>query len=164
MSGETFSVKILSEGSMRFCALEISMKRFFGYVALAVFGLAMAGCATQGGGQVDPITSQFVPKSLYDFGPTLLIDANNLCNVGAAVEYNYNQEVCANPGQIIAQIPGQPFVTPAQMTMIVTGVCGGSGYGPSMPATATPGPEATCQAAGMTPAVISASMTMGKAH
>lgn len=116
------------------------MKRKLGYLIAVGFALAMAGCATQGGGQIDPIASEFVPKTLYDFGPTLELDATGACNVGAAKEYDFNMEVCANPTSWISQIPGQPFVTPAQMAEIIGAVCGADGYNtPGMPTTVTPG-------------------------
>lgn len=107
---------------------------------IGLAAVALAGCATAGGNQIDPIASQFVPNSLYNFGPTLILDAQGACNVGAAKLYDTNMIICGNPQSWLAQIPGQPFVTPAQMAMVIGAVCATNGYStPGLPTTVTPG-------------------------
>ena len=126
------------------------MKRFIvGTMAILAL-VALASCATQGSGQTDPILSMFVPKTLQDNATILQGNATQACNAAAAQEYNLNMVICANPTAFVAQIPGQPFVTPAQIAAAITGVCATNGYS-GMPATVavgnctfgTPTPTAT---------------------
>jgi hypothetical protein len=99
-------------------------------IAGALFGAALffAGCAVLGGGQTDPILSQFVPKTLQDNATVLAGNATQSCNAGAAQEYNLNMVICANPTAFVSQIPGNPFVTPAQIAAVIGGVCATNGY------------------------------------
>jgi len=107
---------------------------------LAIACLMLAGCATLGGGQTDPILSRIVPRTLDDYGPTLLGNAQNSCNVGAAKEYNANMVTCGNPTGFAAQIPPVPFVKAADIATAITAICATNGYStPGLPATATVG-------------------------
>jgi hypothetical protein len=104
------------------------MKRIHGFLALTAFALLFAGCAVLGGGQTDPILSQFIPKTLQDNATVLAGNATQSCNAGAAQEYNLNMVICANPQTFVSQLPGNPFVTPAQITQVIQGVCATNGY------------------------------------
>ena len=122
------------------------MKRFVTF-CFALCALAMAGCAVSGGGPINPITSQFVPKSLDINAMVLLDNATLTCNASAADEYNFNMAVCASPQTFINQLPPIPFstVTPAQEVAGVDLACAtGSYLAPGMPANIVPGPVAAC--------------------
>jgi hypothetical protein len=106
---------------------------------IAILALALAGCATLGGGQTDPILSMFVPKTLSDQAVILQGQATQNCNAQASKEYNLNMVICGNPTQFVAQIPGNPFVTPAQIATVIGGVCATNGYTSAMPANIQPG-------------------------
>ncbi len=118
------------------------MKNRFKLIALAgivVAAFAVWGCATTTGGQTDPILSKLIPNTLSDYGPTLAGNCINSCNTGACQEYGANMAICANPTQFIAQIPGNPFVTPATIASAITAVCNTNGYTSSAAPTVTAG-------------------------
>jgi len=117
----------------------------FKVAALAISLLGLIGCATQGGGQIDPIASMIVPKALYDYGPTLAANCQQACNVGACREYNFNMLTCADPAKFItAAVTGLPLVLnaaqiEAQGTAVLTMLCTANGYTPAMPAAVVAG-------------------------
>lgn len=106
-----------------------------------VLGLAVlvVGCAVLGGGQTNPILSKLVPGTLSDYGPTLAGNCTQSCNVEACREYNFNMVICLNPTGFVSQLPGNPFVTPAQIADAVTAVCNTNGYTSTSAATVTAG-------------------------
>lgn len=109
----------------------------------------LAACATTTGGPTDPFLSKLIPGTLAD-NPTVLTGyATEQCNAGAAREYNANMVICGNPTAFVAQIPGQPFVTPAQIAQAIGAVCAVNGYTAGLPATVTVG---GCTFASPTPA------------
>ena len=61
-------------------------------------------------------------------GPTLAGNCTASCNVNSCREYNLNMVICGNPVQFVAQIPGNPFVTPAQIAAAIAAVCNTNGY------------------------------------
>jgi len=105
----------------------------------AVVLLTLAGCATLGGGQTDPILSKLIPGTLYDNATILAGNATQSCNAGAAAEYNLNMVICGNPQAFVAQLPGNPFVTPAQIASAIGAVCSTNGYVAGLPATVAVG-------------------------
>jgi hypothetical protein len=109
------------------------MSKRLAIYAIAVMGLALAACAVLGGGQTDPILSQFIPSTLSDNADVLIGNATQSCNAQAAQEYNLNMVICANPTNFVAQIPGQPFVTPAQIAAAIGAVCATNSYTSSHP-------------------------------
>jgi hypothetical protein len=104
-------------------------------IALAM----LAGCATMGGGQTNPILSQFVPKTLQDNPVILNGNATNSCNAAAAQEYNLNMVICADPTKFAASLPGNPFVTQAQIAQAIGVVCATNGYNSGLAAQVDPG-------------------------
>jgi hypothetical protein len=119
---------------------------------LIVAALHIQACATApvpgSNPQVNPVSSWFVPNTLYDDAVTLTDDATLACNVGAAKEYNRNMIVCNNPQAFVNQLPTVPMttITPAQEIAILTAVCRVSNYTPDLPMTVAPGPQAVCMA------------------
>jgi hypothetical protein len=115
---------------------KLSLARF---TVLAMLSLALAAplvliaCATQGGGQTDPILSQLIPKTLYDNADILAGNATQSCNAGAAAEYNANMVICNNPTAFVAQLPPIPLstITPAQIASAISAVCAVNSYVPS---------------------------------
>ena len=101
--------------------------------AIAMVGLALAACAVLGGGQTDPILSQFIPSTLSDNADVLIGNATQSCNAQAAQEYNLNMVICNNPTNFAAQLPGNPFVTQAQIASAITAVCATNSYTASHP-------------------------------
>jgi len=92
--------------------------------AIAMVGLALAACAVLGGGQTDPILSQFIPSTLSDNADVLIGNATQSCNAQAAQEYNLNMVICNNPTN---------FVTQAQIASAITAVCATNSYTASHP-------------------------------
>src|ERR1017187_2745512 len=91
----------------------------FFMLLLAVFGVTsflLSGCATGTGGPSDPFLSAIVPSTLYDDAVILSDNATTNCNGGASRQYNAGMNICVQPGVMayVSQIPGNPFVTPAQ--------------------------------------------------
>ena len=110
------------------------MKRLIVILGLVV----LAGCATLGGGQTDPLLSRIIPKTLDDYGPTLLGNAQSSCNVGAAKEFNANMVICADPATFVASLPIS--MNGAEVVNAVKAICQVNGYtGAGLPATATVG-------------------------
>ena len=98
-----------------------------------------AACSVLGGGQTDPLLSKLVPGTLSDYGPTLAGNCTASCNVQACREYNINMVICGNPTGFVSQLPGNPFVTPAQISAAISAVCNTNGYTAASPTTATAG-------------------------
>ncbi len=109
------------------------MKRKLSLTIVAAIALAVWGCAVLGGGQTDPILSKLIPNTLYDNADVLAGNATNSCNAGAAKEYNLNMVICSNPQSFVAQLPGNPFVTPAQIASAIAAVCATNSYSGKAP-------------------------------
>lgn len=114
------------------------MKRLLIY-GLSILALALAACSVLGGGQTNPILSKLVPGTLSDYGPTLAGNCTESCNVEACREYNLNMVICLNPTGFVSQLPGNPFVTPAQIASAISAVCSVNGYSTSSPPQVTAG-------------------------
>jgi hypothetical protein len=108
-------------------------------IGAGLLACVLAGCATQSGGQTDPILSKLVPGTLADNPTILAMYATQACNAAAAKEYNLNMVICGNPTAFVAQLPGNPFVTPAQIATAIGAACTVNGYTTNLPATVTVG-------------------------
>ena len=122
-------------------------------VAMAL--VAGAGCAVQGGNNIDPVGTAIVDflfhskTKVLDFDAKTYVDAAAACNAQAAKDYNAAMLICANPTAFVTAVNNGPqglLVTTSEASLavtVLTAKCTVDGFLPTLPATIQ---QTTCPA------------------